>query len=329
MQATLGARVGAHRLRLPRRPDALHPGRRDAARRPPTRPSRAGAPPRGLVARRRRSVPRSPASGWRSTPACSSSGWSSSGSPSSSGRSSPGPTAPAPTPSTTTGVRGRLMHPLEFPVAGLLVRRAHRVRLLPGDGRPLQGRRHRRVRRRRRDRHGPRGPARHPAEGLADRRRRGPQRLRHHRPRGRRGRHRGRGAVLPRRTRTPAPSGRSGSLTVSAKSGVAGTISFDGSAFDPDTFVAGRNAVLTVIFKNLSDEEAKFVVHAGERSTSSTSRASPSRPRTAGRQGPDRVLHRPRPARHAGGAHDELHRAWHVRRSRRRTRRARPTPRAR
>lgn len=54
-----------------------------------------------------------------------------------------------------------------------------------------------------------------------------------------------------------------GSLTVSAKSGVAGTISFDGSAFDPDTFVAGRNAVLTVIFKNLADEEAKFVVHAG------------------------------------------------------------------
>ena len=33
--------------------------------------------------------------------------------------------------------------------------------------------------------------------------------------------------------------------------------------FDPDTVVAGRNAVLTVIFKNLSDEEAKFVVHAG------------------------------------------------------------------
>ena len=55
-----------------------------------------------------------------------------------------------------------------------------------------------------------------------------------------------------------------GSLTVSAKSGVADRISFDGSAFDQDTFVAGRNAVLTVIFKNLSDEEAKFVVHAGE-----------------------------------------------------------------
>ena len=55
-----------------------------------------------------------------------------------------------------------------------------------------------------------------------------------------------------------------GSLTVSAKAGIAAKISFDGSAFSPDTFVAGRNAFLTVIFKNLSDEEAKFVVHAGQ-----------------------------------------------------------------
>ena len=55
-----------------------------------------------------------------------------------------------------------------------------------------------------------------------------------------------------------------GSLTVSAKAGVATRISYDGSALAPDTFVAGRNAVLTVIFKNLSDENAKLVVHAGE-----------------------------------------------------------------
>jgi hypothetical protein len=56
-----------------------------------------------------------------------------------------------------------------------------------------------------------------------------------------------------------------GSHTVSDKSGVAGEISFDGSAFDPATFTAGRNTVLTVIFKNLGDENTKFVVDAGER----------------------------------------------------------------
>ncbi len=72
-----------------------------------------------------------------------------------------------------------------------------------------------------------------------------------------------------------------GSLTVSAKAGVADRISFDGSAFDPDTFVAGRNAVLTVIFKNLSDEEAKLVVHAGDDRQARRRRASRSRPRTA------------------------------------------------
>ena len=55
-----------------------------------------------------------------------------------------------------------------------------------------------------------------------------------------------------------------GSLTVSAKSGLAGPISFDGSTLSPDSLVAGRNVVLTAIFKNLSDENAKFVVHAGE-----------------------------------------------------------------
>ncbi len=56
-----------------------------------------------------------------------------------------------------------------------------------------------------------------------------------------------------------------GSLTVSDKSSVAGTVSFDGSALSPDTFVAGRNVVFTVIFKNLSDEDTKLVVQAGER----------------------------------------------------------------
>ena len=56
-----------------------------------------------------------------------------------------------------------------------------------------------------------------------------------------------------------------GSLTVSNKSGVAATITFDGGAFDPESFVGGRNTVLTVIFKNLGEEDTKFVVEAGER----------------------------------------------------------------
>jgi hypothetical protein len=55
-----------------------------------------------------------------------------------------------------------------------------------------------------------------------------------------------------------------GSLTVSAKAGLAATISFTGSELVPDSFVGGRNVVLTVIFKNLGDEDVKFVVHAGE-----------------------------------------------------------------
>ena len=55
-----------------------------------------------------------------------------------------------------------------------------------------------------------------------------------------------------------------GSKTVSNKASVAGVISFDGRDFDVDSFVAGRNVDLTLIFKNLSDAEAKFVVHAGQ-----------------------------------------------------------------
>jgi hypothetical protein len=56
-----------------------------------------------------------------------------------------------------------------------------------------------------------------------------------------------------------------GSKTVSNKASVAGLISFAGSAFDPDSLVAGRNVDLTFIFKNLSDADTKFIVHAGQR----------------------------------------------------------------
>ncbi len=53
------------------------------------------------------------------------------------------------------------------------------------------------------------------------------------------------------------------SHTVSDKAAVAAIVDHDGHSFDPDSFVAGRNANLTVIFKNDSDVETKFVVHAG------------------------------------------------------------------
>jgi hypothetical protein len=56
-----------------------------------------------------------------------------------------------------------------------------------------------------------------------------------------------------------------GSKTVSNKASVAGIITFDGSAFDTDSFVGGRNVDLTLIFKNTSDADTKFVVHAGQR----------------------------------------------------------------
>ena len=55
-----------------------------------------------------------------------------------------------------------------------------------------------------------------------------------------------------------------GSLTVSDKAGVAATLTFEDDALDPDAVVIGRNTVQTMIFKNLSDELTKFVVKAGE-----------------------------------------------------------------
>jgi hypothetical protein len=55
-----------------------------------------------------------------------------------------------------------------------------------------------------------------------------------------------------------------GSLTVADKASVAATITFE-EALDPDGVVIGRNTVQTMIFKNLSDELTKFVVQAGER----------------------------------------------------------------
>ncbi len=199
--------VGAHRLRLPGRPDALHPGRRDqpGGRR---RPTEAAPAPRhaawalaagfgaalagiGMALDTRLFIVGLVIVGL-SVVEWAVQSWAD--------RASTDPVY-------NDRVRGRLMHPLEFPVAGLLVRRTHRVRLLPGDGRPLEERCHRRVRRRRRDRHGPRRPAGHPPEGLADRRRWGPQRLRHHRPGGRRGRDRGRGAVLPPARELLRPAG--------------------------------------------------------------------------------------------------------------------------
>jgi len=51
--------------------------------------------------------------------------------------------------------------------------------------------------------------------------------------------------------------------TVSDKASVAEVISLEGRSFSPNTFVGGRNAVFTVIFKNLTDQDVKFVVHAG------------------------------------------------------------------
>ena len=126
------------------RDDETSPAAADGAR------GRAGAPPRRLGPRRRRSVPRCAGIGMAldtrlfivglvvvglSVVEWAVQSWAD--------RASADPVY-------NDRVRGRLMHPLEFPVAGLLVRRAHRVRLLPGDGRPLEERCHRRVRRRRR-----------------------------------------------------------------------------------------------------------------------------------------------------------------------------------
>jgi hypothetical protein len=56
-----------------------------------------------------------------------------------------------------------------------------------------------------------------------------------------------------------------GSRTVSAKAGIAAIVAFDGEALSPDAFVAGRSVILNVIFSNNSDETVKLVVHAGER----------------------------------------------------------------
>ena len=53
------------------------------------------------------------------------------------------------------------------------------------------------------------------------------------------------------------------SRTVSDKASVAEVISLERRSFTPNTFVGARNSVFTVIFKNLTDQEVKFVVHAG------------------------------------------------------------------
>ena len=199
--------VGAHRLRLPRRPDALHPGRRDQPGGRRRARGRAGAPPRRLGPRRRASAPRSAGIGMAldtrlfivglvivglSVVEWAVQSWAD--------RASTDPVY-------NDRVRGRLMHPLEFPVAGLLcggliVFGFSRVMVaLSKNGAivvfAVVGA----------DRHGPRRPAGHPPEGLADRRRWGPQRLRHHRPGGRRGRDRGRGAVLPPARELLRPAG--------------------------------------------------------------------------------------------------------------------------
>jgi hypothetical protein len=59
-------------------------------------------------------------------------------------------------------------------------------------------------------------------------------------------------------------SDKLGSHTASDKASIAAVVSYDGRVFAPDSFVAGRNANLTVIFKNIGDGETKLVVHAGE-----------------------------------------------------------------
>jgi hypothetical protein len=60
-------------------------------------------------------------------------------------------------------------------------------------------------------------------------------------------------------------SASDGSKTVADKASVAAIVTFDGTGFDADTFVGGRNVVLTVIFKNGSGQDTRFVVHAGQR----------------------------------------------------------------
>jgi hypothetical protein len=56
-----------------------------------------------------------------------------------------------------------------------------------------------------------------------------------------------------------------GSLTVSDKASVAAIVTFEDDALDPDAVVIGRSTVQTMIFKNLSDDLTKLVVQAGER----------------------------------------------------------------
>jgi hypothetical protein len=60
-------------------------------------------------------------------------------------------------------------------------------------------------------------------------------------------------------------SNSKGSKTVADKASVASVLTFDGTAFDPDSVVAGRNVVFNAIFKNASDSDTQFVVHAGQR----------------------------------------------------------------
>ena len=150
MQATARRRVGAHRLRLPGRPDALHPGRRDRPggrrrdsrprRRPATRP---GPSPPGFGARARRHR-----DGARHPPVHRRAGHRRAlrrgvGGPVLGRPRQHGPRLQRPRPRPPDAPAG-------VPRRRPALRRAHRVRLLPGDGRPLQERRHRRVRRRRR-----------------------------------------------------------------------------------------------------------------------------------------------------------------------------------
>jgi hypothetical protein len=59
-------------------------------------------------------------------------------------------------------------------------------------------------------------------------------------------------------------SDHEGSKTATDKAGIAAVISYQGGGFSPDSFVAGRNAHITFVFKNLSDTDTKFVVQAGD-----------------------------------------------------------------
>jgi hypothetical protein len=56
-----------------------------------------------------------------------------------------------------------------------------------------------------------------------------------------------------------------GSLTVADKAAVAAVVTFEEGALEPDAVVIGRSTVQTMIFKNLSDDLMKLVVQAGER----------------------------------------------------------------